>query len=59
MRKGVRAVDKYIVEHKVIYKVEAESHEEAMDKFSCGEVIAYDVDCYPVELDFSNKLGVE
>lgn len=52
-------MDKYIVEHKVIYKVEAESHEEAMDKFSCGEVIAYDVDCYPVELDFSNKLGVE
>ena len=46
-------MDKYIVEHKVIYKVDAKSREEAMDKFSCGEVIAYDVDCYAVELDFS------
>lgn len=52
-------MDKYIVEHKVVYKVEAESREEAMDKFSCGKVISDEVDCYAVELDFSNKQGVE
>ena len=45
-------MDKYIVEHKVIYKVEAKSREEAMANFGAGKVIAGEVDCYAVELDF-------
>lgn len=45
-------MEKYIIIKKEAYKVEAESREEALSKYSCGEMFFQDVDCYAIELDF-------
>lgn len=48
-------MNKYIITHKVTYKVAAENEKKAKEIFYNGEIIDYDVDCYAVEIDFGES----